>query len=200
MDLLQVPVKRKRGIHASKRPKTLGSFVQESIYPTMGYRALGRWLLLKIIRQTHDEHKVAMGAAIGMWVNFLPFPGMGGLIAITLAWLLRANLPAAFIAQIPSNPWTFPFLWWISYVVGLMIVPMPEGSISFGTLMKNFSWEYLGSNLVPLMEGVLLPMAVGGQVLGILLGIVTYRLMYRQVGLFWDKRRARQAELARLQE
>lgn len=195
MDLLQVPATRKRGVHASKRAATVGSLIQESIYPTMGYKALARWFLLKIIRQTHDEHKVAMGAAIGMWVNFLPFPGLGGVISIILAWLTRANMPAAFIAQIPSNPWTFPLIWWLCYVVGRVVVPVQEGSISFGMLMENFSWEFLGANIMPLMQGVLLPMAVGGQILGIILGAITYRIMYRQVGLFWEKRRARQAEL-----
>ncbi len=198
MELLQVPASRKRGIHASKRPATVGSMIQESVYPTMGYKALGRWFLLKIIRQTHDEHKVAMGAAIGMWVNFLPLPGLGGVISIILAWIFRANIPAAFIAQIPSNPWTFPLLWWVSYAVGRQVVPVQEGSISFGMLMQNFSWEYLGANIVPLLEGVLLPMAVGGQIIGIILGLITYRIMYLQVGLFWDKRRARQAALAAL--
>jgi uncharacterized protein (DUF2062 family) len=199
MELLQVPVNRKRGIHASKRANTMGSAVQEALYPSMGYRALCRWLLLKIIRQTQDEHKVALGAAIGMWVNFLPLPGLGGLSSIGLAWALRANIPAAFIAQWPSNPWTFPLIWWVSYVFGRLIIPMPEGSISFGTLMHNFSWNYLGENWLALMQGVMLPMTVGGQVLGIVLGIITYRIMYRQVGLFWDRRRARHAALAAAQ-
>ncbi len=193
MNLLQVPANRKRGIHASRRSNSIGSLIQESVYPTMGYKALGRWLFLKIIRQTHDEHKVAFGAAIGMWVNFLPIPGFGGAISIALAWLFRANIPTAVIAQFPSNPWTFPLIWWVSYMVGMLILPMPEGSISFGTLIGNFNWDFLMSNIIPLLEGVLLPMVIGGQVLGIVLGIITYRVMYRQVGLFWDRRRARNA-------
>jgi uncharacterized protein (DUF2062 family) len=195
MDLLRVPNTRKRGVHASKRK---GSAAMEMVAPSMGFRALGRWFLLKMVRQSQNPYKIAMGAALGMWVNFLPLPGFGGLIAITLAYLLRVSMPVAFIAQIPSNPLTFPILWWVSYMTGLFIMPITIDGISFHTLMQNFNWPYFLAHWWELAQGVLLTMFIGGQILGLILGFITYKVMYKQVDMFWDKRRARKAELKAL--
>jgi uncharacterized protein len=192
MDLLQVPATRKRGIHSSKRQ---GNAVGEMLFPSMGYKALGRWFLLKMVRQTQDPHNVALAAAIGMWVNFLPVPGFGGIIAATLAFVFRVSIPVAFIAQIPSNPITFPLLWWVSFLTGALVLPLSLSGDSFGLLLDNFNWTYLWANWWQLIQGPLLTIFVGGQILGITLGIITYKVMYSQSEKFWDNRRARQAAL-----
>jgi uncharacterized protein (DUF2062 family) len=199
MDLLAVPNTRKRGIHASKR-QGLGNDLREMLAPSMGFRALGRWFILKMIRQTQDPHNVALAAGLGMWVNFLPIPGFGGVVAATLAFLFRVSVPVAFIAQIPSNPLTFPLLWWLCYVTGTAILPISVGGISFETLMQNFHWDYFLANWWDLAQSILLTITLGGQVLGLTLGFITYKVMYRQVDMFWEKRRARQAYLATLRQ
>lgn len=188
MDLLMVPATRKRGIHSSKRGPNQN--LREMLQPSMGYRAMGRWFLLKMVRQSQDPYKIAMGAALGMWINFLPIPGFGGIVAIILAYMMRVSVPVAFIAQMPSNPITFPILWWITYVTGLFVMPITIDGINFHTLMANFNWGYFMAHWWELMQGVLLTMFIGGQILGITLAIVTYKVMYRQVDMFWDKRRA----------
>ena len=193
MDLLQVPATRKRGIHASKRKNDVNSLLRESLNPSMGYRALGRWFLLKMVRQTQDPHKVAFAAAIGMWVNFLPVPGFGGIIAASLAFLFRVSIPVAFIAQIPSNPVTFPILWWLCYVTGALVLPLSLSGNAFELLMQNFNWTYLYENWWHLVQGPLLTITVGGQILGLTLGVATYKIMYRQADLFWERRREKQA-------
>lgn len=192
-----VSPKRKRGIHSSKRDARQN--MREMLQPSMGYRAMGRWFILKMVRQSQDPHKIAGGAALGMWINFLPLPGFGGVIAIIAAYFLRLSVPVAFIAQTPSNPLTFPLLWWISYVTGMFVMPITIDGINFHTLMQNFNWPYFMAHWWELLQGVLLTMFIGGQVIGIPLAIVTYKIMYRQVDSFWDKRRARQAKQRELE-
>lgn len=189
---------RRRGVHSSKRPP--GPDMKEMLFPSMGYRALGRWFLLKMVRQSHNPHKIAMGAAIGMWVNFLPFPGFGGLLAMALAFLFRVSVPVAFIAQIPSNPFTFPILWWLTYVTGMFVMPISIDGITFHTLMQNFNWTYFNAHWWELLQGVLLTMFIGGQILGLVSGFITYKIMYRQVEIFWGRRRSHQARLRALEE
>ncbi len=197
MDLLMVSPKRKRGIHTSKRSANQNFW--EMLQPSMGYRAMGRWVILKMVRQSQNPHKIAMGAALGTWINFLPIPGFGGVVALILAYLMRVSMPAAFIAQTPSNPLTFPLLWWVSYVTGMFVMPITIDGIGFHTLMQNFNWSYLMAHWWELLQGVLLTIFIGGQVIGIPLAILVYKIMYRQVDTFWDKRRARQAKQRELE-
>ncbi len=192
-----VSPKRKRGIHSSKRDARQN--MREMLQPSMGFRAMGRWFILKMVRQSQDPHKIAGGAALGTWINFLPIPGFGGVVAIIAAYFLRLSVPVAFIAQTPSNPLTFPLLWWISYVTGLFVMPIEIGGIGFHTLMQNFNWPYFMEHWWELLQGTLLTMFIGGQVLGIPLAIIVYKVMYRQVDSFWDKRRARQAKQRELE-
>ncbi len=193
LELFQVPVNRKRGVHSSRR----GPAVREMLWPSMGWRAFARWMTLKIVRSAKDPYKVAMGGAIGMWVNFLPLPGLGAVVAILIAFSMRANVPAAIIGQLPGNPWTFPIIWWISYQVGKLVWPFAGDGIGFTELMSNFSWSFLWDNSHALLNGVLLPLVLGGQVLGVVLAFGTFVVLRREVAKFWDVRRAK--ALARIQ-
>ena len=194
MMVLNVPTNRKRGVHTSLRA-TVQARVREMLLPSMGLRAFARWVMLKLQRQAANPHKVAAGLALGMWINFLPVPGLGGASALLLAWLLRWNMPAAFIGQLPSNPWTFPIIWAVSYAVGKTVLPVPDDAVGFSQLLANFNWSFLTTHLSDLLVTVLLPMAVGGQILGIPLALGTYWLVRRELQLFyaWRKARSNQA-------
>ncbi|PZP38938.1 MAG: hypothetical protein DI585_05810 [Pseudomonas fluorescens] len=164
----------------------------------MGWKAWIQYVLLKIRRSASDPHHVAMGMAIGMWANFLPLPGLGGTLSVTFAWLLRANMMSAFVGQLLGNAWTMPFIWWICYKTGLIIFPIEEHGIGFRSLMANFNMEYFLENWRILARSVLLPVAVGGQIIGIPLAIISYWLTHWEVKRFWAyRRRVKEASLKR---
>jgi uncharacterized protein (DUF2062 family) len=197
MQWFNVPPNRKRGLHTNLRLTTPAK-VREMLLPSMGLRAFGRWVWLKLQRQSANPHKVAAGLALGMWINFLPVPGLGGASALLFAYLLRWNMPAAFIGQLPSNPWTFPFIWAVSYAVGKAVLPVPDDAMGFSQLLANFNWSFLTTHWSDLLTTVLLPLVVGGQILGIPLALGTYWLMRRELQLFyaWRKARANRANQA----
>ncbi len=188
MELFDVPIRRRRGTHASRRR---GMAVREMIWPSMGWRAFARWMTLKLIRSAKDPYKVAMGGAIGMWMNFVPVPGLGAVLSVLIAYFMRANIPAALIGQLPGNPWTFPLIWWVSYQFGKLVWPFHGAGIGFNELLANLSWTYMWDNAEGLINGVLLPLVLGGQVLGFTFGFLTFLILRRQVALFWDMRRER---------
>ena len=41
---------------------------------------------------------------------------------MTLAWILRGSMAAAIIGTLFGNPWTFPFIWYLSYEVGKLFI------------------------------------------------------------------------------
>ncbi len=203
MDWLQVTKTRKRGVHTLRRmgrarwyaiPLNVAEWGRDTLWPSMGWRAMLRYFLLKVRRSAADPHHVALGMAIGMWANFLPLPGLGGLLSVTFAWLMRASMVTAFLAQLVGNAWTMPVIWLACYKTGLVLFPLNEHAVGFKVLMENANLSFIIENWRPLARGVLLPLAAGGQMLGIPLALVTYWLTHWEVKRFWAYRRRRIAE------
>lgn len=190
MEWLDVPKKRQRGVHMRHR-KDWRQHLIEGLRPSMGYKATLRWVLLKLRREAADPHKVAWGAAIGMWINFIPIPGLGAASALVLAWLLRGSLMAAFIGQILGNPWTFPLIWWMNYAIGRVFIPVKEDALGFNQLMENANLDFVVSHWQQLATNVLPPLFMGGLILGTAVGGLTYALVYWEVRQFWKHRRAK---------
>lgn len=194
MKWLEVSPNRTRGVHTTLRT-TASTQIREMITPSMGWRAFARWVWLKLQRQAANPHKVAGGFALGMWINFLPVPGLGGLSALLVAWLLRLNIPAAFIGQLPSNPWTFPIIWAACYAVGKAVLPVPDDAVGFSQLLANFNPTFFFSHLSDLAVTVLWPLVVGGQIIGIPLTLFTYWFVHREMKQFHSWRKAKQNQL-----
>lgn len=177
-------------MHARKRVGWR-SHAAELVWPSMGWRALLKLALLKLAKSSTDPHRVALGAAVGMAVNFLPIPGLGALAAIAAAWALRANLAAAWLVQTLGNPWTFMPIWWLCYKTGQLMLGVDRTTGAFKKLIHNFNFSYVSAHGDELMHGVLMPMLAGGLVWGIGLGFVTYRLVFWEMQRLADKRAAR---------
>ncbi|MBI2413421.1 MAG: DUF2062 domain-containing protein [Deltaproteobacteria bacterium] len=84
-----------------------------------------RWLKLwyyRILRIDDPPERIARGAAIGVLMGVLPTFGVGGFLAVGLAFLLKANKAAAVLGSFIVNPLTSPFFWTLSAVVGSFIM------------------------------------------------------------------------------
>lgn len=83
-----------------------------------------RWLKLhyyKIVRLDDPPEKVASGAAIGVFMGIFPTFGLGIIIAVVAAHILKANKAAAVVGSFIMNPLTTPIFWTISSFVGAVI-------------------------------------------------------------------------------
>lgn len=179
---------RRRGVHESRRSGLLAR-IMEFLWPSMGWRALGRLILLKLRREAESPHRVAFGVAIGVGISFLPLPGLGLVVAAFLAWLLRASIAAAVVGQVVGNPWTFPFIWWSTYGLGRWIWP---GDQSFHwSEVESLGWSYLASHMPQILNNVVLPLLIGGGILGSILALLTYAFVYWELWRFGKNRKAR---------
>ena len=112
-----------------------------------------------------DPHYVALGMAIGVFVAITPTIPFHTVIAIALAFILKASKPAAAIGVWFSNPVTIPALYIGSYKVGgrLLGYNMPH-DVSLDSI----------SNIFELGFDVASVFLVGGVVLGIVPAVITY--------------------------
>lgn len=150
---------------------------------------------------------IALGTAIGMFVAFTPTVGFQMLIAALLATLVGANRPAAVIPVWITNPLTIPAIYALTYWLGGLFCPGPSaGEVyhqltalvrSLGELSFYAFWEQL-SEFLKVGAEVFVPMMIGGVIVGLICGVITYPLMLRAVNRY-RRRRDRKRLLRMLQ-
>lgn len=139
-----------------------------------------------------EAHRVALGAALGMFVAFTPTIGFQTIIVLALASMLRANklvgLPLVWI----SNPLTIPPIFYAAYSLGRVILRWPaldrlwwlgltEPPEGWWTATV-FYWSKAAEIAAPLWLGSVL---IGG-VAGVLTYIVLFRRLYaRRLSVPW---------------
>lgn len=161
-------------------PRTKLQQVREFFWPSMGILRWCRYIKHRIIRLADTSHKIAVGLACGAAISFTPIVGTHFIQAGILAYVMRANLLASLIGTFVGNPWTFPFMWWISIefggaIFGMMGLPaetkLPD-NIDFATF-----WEIVKTE--PMR--IFLPWATGGYLLGLLTWPLWYLIFFNMV-------------------
>lgn len=121
-----------------------------------------------------NRRSVAGGAALGLFIGFLPVPGQM-FIAAALAIFCRVNLPFAAMSVWITNPLTIAPMFYFAYKLGAWILQVPVGQLAF-----SFSWEWLTTEFLSIWQ----PLLLGSLLCGIaasLLGVLVVRLGWRIV-------------------
>ncbi len=88
--------------------------------------------LEKQLEETKEQpHKVALGCALGIGINFLPTLGIGFILAFFLATLLRVNRASATAVSLLTGP-LVPLLYALNFVSGGLIMAEATGRESIG--------------------------------------------------------------------
>ena len=145
---------------------------------------------LQICEMKASAHSIALGAAIGVFVGFLPCMGIQMSIAVPLAFLLRANKVLAAAGVWLTNPITFIPIYYSCYLAGTVIYRVePIRMAAFEALAEDFTVD----SFLHLGERIVAPMLIGCVVLGLLFGLLTY-VVTRRLVLNVRLRRAKQEE------
>jgi uncharacterized protein (DUF2062 family) len=152
-------------------------------------RPFAHWLGNPMVWRFH-RRGVARGVALGLFLGFLlPF-GLQTPLAVALAVGVRANLPIAVLGTTVTNPFTFPFIYFLAYKSGSamlrfkedadrLLVQTPPESV-FGR-----AWEWLSSTAGPTYLGLFL-FAMAGALAGYALVNLIWRV---SVSGRWKRRR-----------
>ena len=157
------------------------NLIKAFVWPHKGFYRGWIYLMLRILRLKSSNYALAMGFACGVFVSFTPFFGLHFLIAAGLAWLFRANIIIAIIGTFFGNPWTFPFIWFTTYSIGVRLLGT-ENISGEPNLESLFSDGYNLESLFSGIYNVLMPMFAGSLVLGLPIGVLCFIVGYSSAG------------------
>ena len=118
------------------------------------------------LRKGLSPSGIAFGIALGNFVGILPLPGLHTVTAIGLAYAFRLNIVIVFLGTQISNPFSFPFILFISAQIGSLM-------LNGGLLQVQFTTD------LSVLKSYIMPTVLGGIVLGLLVGSVSYFLTLR---------------------
>jgi uncharacterized protein (DUF2062 family) len=154
----------------------------------------------RLLRLRASPHEIALGCAAGAFVSITPLLGIQTLMAIVLASLLRASVPAAVLGTFVGNPLSWPFIWASTYAMGLQIVGL-EGVfdpaafehkvLALWAAVLERSPHVLDATAA-LLWPLLWPMLAGSLPVGLLTGAVVYYIS-RNLVRAWRLRRMTRA-------
>ncbi|OGP31045.1 MAG: hypothetical protein A2073_03890 [Deltaproteobacteria bacterium GWC2_42_11] len=109
-----------------------------------------RWIKLhyyKIVRIDDPPDRIARGVAIGVFMGIFPTFGLGIIISIISAYILKANKAAAVLGSFIMNPLTIPFFWTLSSIVGSVIFwenkELLMSNIKNHHFLNGMGWAYI---------------------------------------------------------
>ena len=150
-------------------------------------RIFGRWVENTNLWQL-SRHTTAKAFAIGLYCAMLPVPGQM-IISVALAIIFTANVPLSFSLIFITNPLTMPAIYYAAYKLGAWLLGAKPLDVEF-----EASWTWFTQSL----DEIWLPLLVGSQVMGIILGIFGYLLidsLWRNaIRRQWQARRRRRSQ------
>ncbi|WP_188722693.1 DUF2062 domain-containing protein [Nitratireductor aestuarii] len=172
---------------------TIGECVRLMLWPRRSFRRSARYFAKRALRLQASPHAIAAGVAVGVFCTFTPFVGLHFLLAIVIAWMIRANIVAAVTGTALGNPITIPFIWGATLQLGNLILNQD--------LLDDIAKDDLGHHLLELefaslWDPILKPMLIGSVLLGAAAAVIAYFLVLMAARTFREKRRMRLAERA----
>ncbi len=145
-----------------------------------------RFLLHSVLHADDPPSRLALGAAIGMFVTFTPTFGFQMLLVVFAAWLFRANktvgLPIVWI----SNPATVVLIYYPCYVVGLTLLGREPIDSQWWSELRTPPagwWPAVEFYWTQLLE-VATPLWLGCLVVATCTAIPTYYLVYHVIRIY----------------
>jgi len=127
-------------------------------------------LLKKLVTAHTSPREIALGVAVGVFIGFMPVYGLHTVLFVIFAFLIRpANKLAILIGTNISLPPTVPFITWIGYSIGRLILKGNYPALSW-SMLKDFSYHDLLRLYYPLF--------IGSAIAGIVVSIFFYCLTY----------------------
>lgn len=155
-----------------RHKKKIHHHIRDIFWPRMGFRRLGRYYALRILRMEDTAHELSIGLATGAAISFTPLPGTHILGACGLSYLLRGNLIAAAFGTLVGNPWTLPIFWWLAHWVGDGV--FESFGLPVAQMPPHFSLDQLWVEISQHPMRLIMPWITGG----FILMAITWPLFY----------------------
>jgi len=167
------------------------------LWPAGGLRRSGQYMIHRLARTKASPYSLAAGFACGAAASFTPLVGLHFIAAALLALCMRASVIASAVGTIVGNPWTFPFIWFVTYELGrwLGFGGGVEGErIDFVSRFKHACdalWNLDIGGVAHAAGPILEPMMVGGGLIGVVVWLAFFLLLFPVIGAYKRTREAR---------
>ena len=167
--------------------------IREGLFPEKGWSRAAEYMMARIKRLPDSPKSISFGVAIGVFVSFSPFFGVHVLLAFLIARSLRVNILAAVLGTFMGNPITFPIIAALNFGIGELFINVSTEEASSKTFLQQLvdvSYAFYGnvgvmmrgestdfSAILEFFYGIFLPYLVGGFILGVASGVVSYFIM-----------------------
>jgi len=152
-------------------------------------RRLKDFFVYRVLHVDDTPRRIALGVAIGVFVTWTPTIGLQMVLTVALATLLGANKAVGVPFVWISNPFTFVPIYLPCYLVGGFLLGGRFGPGAFHEAVRQaatcqgawwmYVWEWLCA-LWPIYPALW----IGGVLIGGVLAVVAYVLVYRAVVVF----------------
>jgi uncharacterized protein (DUF2062 family) len=172
-----------------RRPLKPHQKLVQLVWPRGGWGRTTRYYRKRLMRLSDTPHSIAAGFAAGVALAMTPFLGFHYLLCFVVAFLVRGNVLAAVLGTSLGNPLTFPFIWLGTFETGSLILgwfgqrPEPIDLDHLAHRLLTESWR----EIWPILE----PMLIGAVPIALLLGAISYVLVYIAAQGFQASRRQR---------
>ncbi len=167
-----------------------------ALWPRRSWVRSFRYVRLRLVRMQASPHRVALGAAAGIFAAITPFLGAQMLLAVLLAAALRASVPAALLGTFIGNPLSWPIIWAGTYAAGCLM--MGTDAVAQAVEIErrlNLISDAVRSGSAAQLEvaadgaaPLLLPMVAGSVPVGLALALLFYWALRRAVAAAQHRR------------
>lgn len=161
-----------------KKRSLLGN-LREILWPKMGWRRMGHYIHLRMIRLNATPHHIALGIAFGASISFIPLPGTHIISAALFTKILRGSVLASLIGTLIGTPWTFPLMWWAAYHMGAFA--FYAFGLPVAAMPSVFLWHDLVAEIETHPFDLLVPWIMGGVMVTLITWPIFYYMSYRLV-------------------
>lgn len=134
--------------------------------------------MIKLIRLEKDSAKLAFGSSLGIYIAFSPFIGFHTAMVILFSWLFSLNIAVLFtVSVLINNPGTMVPVYGLGYWFGnwlLAFIGVDHYAFNPGWISSCNAWL---QHYVAVKGFSFWAFMLGGNVLGILLALLSYPLI-----------------------
>ena len=141
------------------------------------FRAV-RLKYLQLLRIKDTPHRVALGLATGIAAGCLPCMGVQSLLALPVAFMIRANKIASLIGVWWTNPITFIPIYYSEYVIGTMF--SDYSVLNYSEFYQKTSQLRNLEDVTNLGLEILMPMTIGSLIAAAVIGPLAF-LFFRDL-------------------
>ena len=180
-----------------RKPAGIVERLRIGLWPRRGFGRSARYVVLRLLRLKSSPHRIALGAAAGVFAIFTPFLGLQLLMAGIASWVLRGSIIASVLASFAGNPITYPLIWFSTFNLGSTLIGA-DTSLRIMDLQSRAEelWAGLGvmsaDRVGAAMEGLwplFKPMVVGSLPLGGLAAFATYMVVKKMIASSNERKR-----------